>query len=200
MQTAAHSRCVCVCCSGPVQVAGAHRSSACLLHCTDVLARTILQASLTAKLAGRYGSAVHVQKSGALLLAGAAPVSAQLQLDSYGQLIGCALMSLLRPSAYTGQADAASATYQTCLRTATCRAASITARNATFVCVKKGEVCGDRGCNDESLLAGLSLVPCDGAPIVSLNCTHLPVLVASEHNLSDPRHWRVVEVQLAQQA
>ena len=87
MQTAAHFRCVCVCCR-PVQIADACRNSARFLHCTEAPSRIILQASLTAKLAGRYGSSVDVQKSGALLLAGAEPVSAQLQLDSYGQLIG----------------------------------------------------------------------------------------------------------------
>jgi hypothetical protein len=148
------------------------------LHCTDVSARIILQASLTAKLAGRYGSSVDVQKSGALLLAEAEPVSAQLQLDSYGQLIGCVGCYCSDHLPTLGQADAASATYQTCLRLATRRAASITARNATFICVNKGEVCGDRGCNDESLLAGLFSVPCD----TDCNECTLPVLVTSEHD------------------
>jgi hypothetical protein len=53
-----------------------------------------------------------------------------------------AKQTLLRPLTVDGPGNAS------------CRAASIVARNATFVCTETGEVCGDRGCNDESRLAG----------------------------------------------
>jgi hypothetical protein len=69
----------------------------------DVSRCNTLQANLTAKLAGRYGSTVEVQKSGALLLAGTEMVSTQLQLDSYGQHIGCVCLLWQTPLAQTSQ-------------------------------------------------------------------------------------------------
>ena len=69
----------------------------------NAFACNTLQASLTAKLAGRYSSTVEVQKSGALLLAGTETVSTQLQLDSYGQHIGCVCLLWQPPLAQTSQ-------------------------------------------------------------------------------------------------
>lgn len=98
MQTAAHTRSVWAHYNVALQCANADKSGAFTCRCViDPAAHITLQASLTAKLAGRYGSSVEVQKSGALLLAGNETVSTQLQLDSYGQLIGCGCSSMRRP-------------------------------------------------------------------------------------------------------
>ena len=72
-----------------------------------------------------------------------------------GNSLGADALQCFRRFAEIEKAAAAAARILICMHVeSTCRAATIVARNATFTCAKDGEVCDDRGCKDESLLAG----------------------------------------------